>query len=249
MINNKILNTLNELKNIHAQALISLGKLIAELEQGKEYMPSTLNDLLSEFEGHTYGSNKKRSYPCYKRPESVPDPMKGEDLFALLQQAQELGVFKDIGLNDDPSDLEKVLIEEAKILKAYVKAMFNEGKQFYLLKPQKALLEKYEDNKIFTENINSENFINFKNWFYKVLLETRSKIEEGVTMENLGNGLTESVFLAAFRRCRVDMPTMAVDYTVLNNGIKAYGKKIVNGFYIARTRSELSRITRTYSSM
>ena len=183
------------------------------------------------FCGRNPHSSKKKPYPCYKRPNSVPTPMKGEDLMKLLIKAQEEGTFGILGLSEQPDAIEHALINEAELLKEYVKAMNAENRQFYLLTSQKILLEKYEDNKIFISS--KESYDEFYKRFEEILLEEADKA-------GCSGLLPESIFLKAFRRYRIEIPTLSYSYKVKKSTPE--GSKYVTNIVLGRTRSELTRL-------
>lgn len=245
-MNTKLIkHNIQKLQYLFSEALTTLGKLEASLDLIDEpgftldkRMLDTLEDFIGEFtENYTQGV-KKKSYPCYRRSDHIPNPMKGEILMSLLRDAQDQNIFSSIGLNKEPCLLELKLINEAELLKEYVIAMHEDNKQFYLLTPQKILLEKYVDNKI--KDGTEEEYQVFLNSFNDVLLEERNK-EAYVARSNLYEYLREDVFLRAFRKYRINLPTIAYTYKLRKNPMPE-GPKFISNVYIGRTRSELGRI-------
>ena len=243
---------IQKLKYLLLEAIMTLGKMEDALESSKAKADKemelietkdlsdinlSLDEMASIFCGRNPHSSKKRPYPCYKRPNSVPTPMKGEDLMELLITAQNEGIFGILGLSDEPDVIERSLINEAELLKEYVKAMNAENRQFYLLTSQKILLEKYEDNKIF--NNPKESYDEFYKRFEQILLEEINKIGS-VSKEFLYDLLPESVFLKAFRRYRIEIPTISYSYKVMKP--TPGGSKYVTNIVLGRTRSELTRL-------
>lgn len=235
-------HNIQKLKCLLLEAIITLGKIEDALESPEETKDLSdinfdLNELLNIFCEKYPQPSKKKSYPCYKRPESVPTPMKGEDLMDLLTTAQEEGVFGILGLSEKPCSIERVLIKEAELLKEYIKAMNAENRQFYLLTSQKILLEKYEDNKIL--NGPKESYDEFCKRFEEILLEEANKIGS-VSKEFLYDLLPESTFLKAFRRYRIEIPTLSYSYKIKRPTPE--GSKYVTNIVLGRTRSELTRL-------
>ena len=246
-------HNIQKLKHLLLEAIMTLGKMEDALESSKanddkeiELIETkdlsdinlSLDEMASIFCGRNPHSSKKRPYPCYKRPNSVPTPMKGEDLMELLITAQNEGIFGILGLSDEPDVIERTLMNEAELLKEYVKAMNAENRQFYLLTSQKILLEKYEDNKIL--NSPKESYDEFYKRFNGILLEEADK--EGLVSNGLicGGLLPESVFLKAFRRYRIEIPTLSYSYKVKRSTPE--GSKYVTNIVLGRTRSELTRL-------
>lgn len=238
-------HNIQKLKYLLLEAIMTLGKIEDALESPEAKADKeielienkdlsdinlSLDEMASIFCGKNPHSSKKRPYPCYKRPNSVPSPMKGEDLMELLITAQNEGIFGILGLSESPCSIERALIKEAELLKEYVKAMNAENRQFYLLTSQKILLEKYEDNKIL--NSPKESYDEFYKRFEEILLKEADRA-------GCSGLLPETIFLKAFRRYRIEIPTLSYSYKKKST---PEGSKYVANIVLGRTRSELTRL-------
>lgn len=180
---------------------------------------SDLDDLTSLFEPKfRYETNKKVKYPAYKRPEEAPSLYKGDELESLLKDSSKNGIFSKLGLNglEDQMYPNKELLKEADNLLEYLRIMRYNNRKFYLLIPQKVLLEKYFNNKITTGELGS--YSDFMNHINNDL----SKIEI----------LTPKAFSKYFRELRWTYPTLR--YKMIDK-LNILNKKVVHTYVFGRT--------------